>query len=99
LRVADGELVGAQRHAETARADVDPPGLDAAHHLIEALALALGPTQDRGGGHAVVVERDLRRLDALVAELREALGRDRDAALPAGGRRPLSDSRARAVLT
>ena len=36
-------LVGAQRDAQAARADVDAADLDAAHHLVEALTLALGP--------------------------------------------------------
>jgi hypothetical protein len=71
-RVLQRLVEGRRRDAHAARRDVDPPELEAAHRLVEAAPFL--PDQIRGR-HAVVVEDELCRVDALVAELLELLAR------------------------
>ena len=72
LRVPDRFLERALGHADRAGRHVDASDLDARHHLVEALALFASEevlNRDRE-----VVEDELRRFDALVAELLDVRG-------------------------
>src|SRR5581483_9246980 len=68
LGVLEGRGEGGLRDPDRARRDVDAPDLEARHDVLEALALLADEVRGRD---RKVLERDLGRLDALVAELRE----------------------------
>ena len=71
LGVLERQFECAQRDAETTRGNVDAPRLDARHHLVEALADHLLATEDGRDGYAELLERELDRFDAVIAELAE----------------------------
>src|SRR5215208_4362004 len=64
------ETEGAFRNADAARCDVDASELETAGRLIEALALLADQVVP---GEPVILEHELGRIDALVAELLEPL--------------------------
>ncbi len=72
LGVLRGELERTDRDTARAGRDVDPPDLDAVHHLEEAAAG--NTTENVARGCLVVVEDQLGRIDALVAHLVDLAG-------------------------
>jgi hypothetical protein len=84
LAVADRILEGRARDADRARRDVDAADLEPGQRDLEAAALLAA--DERVGGQAVVLERDLARLDAAIAELVEVAA-DRQARDPSARRR------------
>ena len=74
LRVPDRLLERALRDAERARGHVDAADLDRGHVLHEPLTFF--PAEQVRRREPVIVERDLGRLDALVAELLDVLPDD-----------------------
>src|SRR6478672_4978354 len=68
LRVADRFVERRLGDARAARGHVDAPELEPAHGAVEALPLAADEIR---GGHAEIFEDELRRVDALVADLLE----------------------------
>src|SRR5581483_4444333 len=71
LRVADRLLERPGRDPDRPRRDVHSAELDPAHEVAEALPQACLAADHRVAGHPEPVERELDRLDALVAELAE----------------------------
>ena len=69
--VAERVLVCGLRDAHRPRGDVEPPGLEPAHHVLEAAAL--DAAHEVLGRHDDVLEEELRRVHSLVAELRDGL--------------------------
>ena len=69
--VAERVLVCGLRDAHRPRGDVEPPGLEPAHHVLEAAAL--DAADEVRGRHDDVLEEELRRVDPLVTELRDGL--------------------------
>ena len=76
LGVAQGVVERRPGDADRPAGDLDPSGLEPGHHLAEALAL--DAAEQRVGRHMAVVEVQLARLDALVAELGQ-IARHREA--------------------
>src|SRR4029077_1543666 len=74
LRVFDRFLERTLRDAQRARSHIDASDLDRGHVLDEALTL-FAPEEVRCR-NVMVVERDLSRLNALVAELLDVLSDD-----------------------
>src|SRR5579884_4122999 len=73
LRVADGLVEGGLRHADGAGGHVDASDLQAAHGMLETLALFAAQQVRRRDAHGI--EDQFRRLHTLVAKLLEAAPR------------------------
>ena len=69
LGVAEGVVERRPCDADRPAGDLDATGLEPGHHLAEALAL--DAAEQGVARHVTVVEVQLARLDALVAELRQ----------------------------
>src|SRR5882757_6063749 len=69
LAVFERQLERSLGDADAAGGDVDAADLERVHHLREALADAVGATEDAGGRALVAVVDELGGLDALVAHL------------------------------
>ena len=72
LRISDGELKSALRHAARARRYVHPADLDTIHHVGEAEAGSAA--EDVVGLRPIAVEDELGGVDALVAHLVDLSG-------------------------
>ena len=69
LRIGHRILQRGAGNAHAARRNVDTPQFQAAEHLLQTPAL--DATDEVVGRHAVVIEHELRGIDALVAEFLE----------------------------